>query len=82
MGDYNIYKDAVRKICKEYDELVLLPGLSPHLSILRVDSPNKNIKPYFSITFGDSNPKDCFIFLSQMSVFFQFTMLQLKSFRA
>jgi len=34
IADYNVYKKAVRKMCDAFDELMLLPGLSPHLKIV------------------------------------------------
>ena len=31
--DYNVVKRAVRSLCAELDEIVLLPGVSPHLRV-------------------------------------------------
>jgi len=35
IDDYNVYKSAVRSLCDEFDEYVLLPGESKHLALVR-----------------------------------------------
>jgi len=58
--DYNVYKAKIRALCAEYDEFLLLPGLSPHLGITELPG-SASTSPSVQIEFGPENtPKDMF----------------------
>lgn len=58
--DYNVYKARARALCAEYDEFLLLPGHSPHLSITELPG-SASASPSVQVVFGpEHTPKDIF----------------------
>lgn len=61
MADYNIYKRAIRKLCAEYDEYVLLPGLSEHIKISEQNQGlAKGVSATHEVRFEGSDTVDVF----------------------
>ncbi len=61
IADYNVYKRAIRGLCDEFDELLLLPGLSPHLSISHPPQTDPAVSPRVRIELdGASSQLDVF----------------------